>query len=147
MLNKYIVIASANEVSLVDRLPIDLHLPIIITGVGATNVINALKDLPRDSFIYNIGYAGCPNVPIGTMVQIGKSRLFHQVDYNEIIYEIGDGMTCYTSTDFVTEGVSYGCVYDMELAIICAMGFQYVKSYKVISDNCNYQQYKQTTND
>ena len=103
--------------------------------------------MPRDSFIYNIGYAGCPNVPIGTMVQIGKARLFHQVDYNEIIYEIGDGMTCYTSTDFVTEGAYPGCVYDMELAIICAMGFQYVKSYKVISDNCNYQQYKQTTND
>lgn len=54
MLNRYIVIASPNEVSLVDRLPIDLHLPIIITGVGATNVINALKDQSKADVSVNI---------------------------------------------------------------------------------------------
>lgn len=146
-MNRYIVIASPKEVTLLDMLPIDQVLPIIITGVGATNVINALKDIPRDSFIYNIGYAGCPNVPIGTMVQIGRARLFHQVDYQEQTYELGEGMPCYTSTDFVTSDVKQGCVYDMELAIICALGFQSVRSYKVISDNCNYSQFKQTLND
>lgn len=132
--------------SLIDKLPLDDHIPVIITGIGATNVINALKDLPKDSMIYNIGYAGCPNMPIGSMVQIGKARLFHKVDYADPIYEIGDGLTCYTSTDFVSDGASPGCVYDMELAYICALGFQYVRSYKVISDNCNYSQYKQMTN-
>lgn len=144
-MNRYIVIATNEELSLVDRLPLDNHLPVIITGVGGTNVINALKDLPRDSVIYNIGYAGCPNVPVGTMVQIGKSKLFHKVEYMEQTYEIGDGMPCYTSTDFVTEGVSPGCVYDMELAFICSLGFSFVRAYKVISDNCNYNQYKETT--
>lgn len=146
-MNRYIAIATRNELPLIDKIALDLHLPVIITGIGGTNVINALKDLPKDSVIYNIGYAGCPNVPIGTMVQIGKSKLFHKVEYEEQVYEIGEGMTCYTSTDFVTEGVRPGCVYDMELAFICSLGFSFVRAYKVISDNCNYSQYKQTTND
>lgn len=144
-MNRYIAIASKNELPLVGRLPLDFHLPVIITGVGGTNVINALKDLPKDSVIYNIGYAGCPDIPIGSMVKIGKSRLFHQVDYEEQVYEIGEGATCYTSTDFVTYGVEPGCIYDMELAFICSLGFSIVRAYKVISDNCNYSQYKETT--
>ena len=143
-MNSCIVIATKEELPLVGLLALDHQLPVIITGVGATTVIYALKDLPKDTMIYNIGYAGCPDVPIGTIVEIGKAKLFHKVDYNEQTFDIGDGMTCYTTTDFVTDGASPGCVYDMELAIICALGFRYVKSCKVISDNCNYSQYKKT---
>lgn len=50
---------------------------------------------------------------------------------------------CYTSLDFVTANMvdTNPCVFDMELALICAMGFE-VDSIKVVSDNLNYKQFK-----
>ena len=34
---------------------------IIVTGVGAINVLKTLQDLPRNAQIINIGYAGSAN--------------------------------------------------------------------------------------
>ena len=53
-MNRCIVIATKEELPLVGLLALDHQLPVIITGVGATNVIYALKDLPKDTMIYNI---------------------------------------------------------------------------------------------
>ena len=41
---------------------------IIVTGVGAINVMHTLRDLPRDAKIINIGYAGSANYAIGSAV-------------------------------------------------------------------------------
>ena len=49
---------------------------------------------------------------------------------------------CYTSTDFVTKtNIKESCVFDMELAFICAM-FDKVKAIKVISDNLDLHTYE-----
>lgn len=43
---------------------------IIVTGVGAINVLHTLRELPRDAQIINIGYAGSANYAIGSIVSV-----------------------------------------------------------------------------
>lgn len=50
---------------------------IIVTGVGAINVMHTLRDLPRDAKIINIGYAGSANYAIGSAVCVNEVRLNH----------------------------------------------------------------------
>ena len=50
---------------------------IIVTGVGAINVMKTLRDLPRNAQIINIGYAGSANYEIGSVVCVREARLNH----------------------------------------------------------------------
>ena len=43
---------------------------IIVTGVGAINVMHTLRDIARDAQLINIGYAGSANYTIGSAVQV-----------------------------------------------------------------------------
>ena len=146
-----IVVATVNEVPLVKQLGYE-NFPIVITGVGAINVISTLKSFPRNTHIINIGYAGSNNIEVGRQVAISVVKTLHEkVDFNEdskycIIPNKGytDIAPCYTSTDFVTNTkIKEDCVFDMELAFICSM-FDNVRSIKVISDNLNVNQYEKT---
>lgn len=142
-----IVVATKEEIPLVEQMGFGGE-PIIITGVGGTNVIKALKHLPEDTEIVNIGYAGSNVLPIGTVVDVGYSRLYHEnVEYTEDIRCLNaDGVNydCYTSTDFVVKTkIKEPCVFDMELAFICAM-FKNVRAIKVVSDNLSVHQYEKT---
>lgn len=56
-----VVIAEQWEIPLVKQLGLEEY-PILITGVGAMNVLNALKNIPRDEYIFNVGYAGSNNL-------------------------------------------------------------------------------------
>ena len=143
-MNQYIVVATPDEIRLLEHLPeIIRHLPIIVTGVGGTNVITALDKLSRDSEIINVGYAGSVDLKKGEIYQVRECRLHHKVPFSENTYILRQGQVpCYTSTDFVTEGPS-GVLFDMELAFICAMGFKYVLSYKMVSDHCNLKEYEE----
>lgn len=141
MRQTYIVVATADEVALARQFKEYESHPIIITGVGAMNVIRALDPLPRSSWIINIGYAGSADLPIGEVYRIGKSVLLHDVEYTERPNIIGSGVTCYTSTDFVKSNKP-GCVFDMELAFICSMGFDHIVAHKKVSDHCNYEEYE-----
>lgn len=138
-----IVIATIDELPLV---PKENNDTVLITGVGAINVINALKDIDRNTPIYNYGYCGSNSLPIGSVVTIGQSQLYHpSVEYNEPVYKLQGTATCYTSTDFVTyTQITTPCVFDMELAFIMALGFTNVKSIKVVSDNLSLAQYEHT---
>lgn len=140
-----VVIATKDEINLVKELKYD-RFPILITGVGGMNVINALKDIPKDTEILNIGYAGSNKLDIGTKVRVNSVRTYHpSVDFFECgtnNLTIGD-YKCYTSTDFVTHcDIEEPCVFDMELAFICALGFKRVTSIKVVSDNLSLKQYE-----
>lgn len=143
-----VVIATPNEIDLVKKLGAD-RFPIIITGVGGTNVIRALKNIPKDEKIFNIGYVGSNHIDIGTPVVITSCELYHEkVAYSTIPYVLDkpkfdhDKVVCYTSTDFVTKTkIKEPCVFDMELAFICAM-FDNVTSIKVVSDNLSLKEYK-----
>lgn len=134
-----IVVAMREEI---DLLP-EINEPYIITGVGAINVINALKNLDRNTQIINVGYAGSNVLPIGTRVLVGKVKLYHpNAEYQEAEYFLDGSTPCYTSCDFVTStGIEEPCVFDMELAFILAMGFKNVTAIKQVSDNLDKSQF------
>ena len=153
-----VVIAEKEELKLVEQLGYNDY-PILITGVGALNVIDALKDVPKDISIINIGYAGGKNLKPGKFYAIDRVSLYHpNVEYNEPSYSLGYNpwvggvepltpVKCLTGTDFVLESDVKGCVFDMELAYIKALGFEDVIAYKYVSDNLDLQEYREKLNE
>lgn len=147
MSTRYLVVATEEELSLpwakeaCDRIP-------IVTGVGGTNVIKALRGLPRNADILNVGYCGSPSFPVGKVVWVQYARLHHPgVSFKEETFEMKgscSGVTCLTSGDFVTDpgGIPPGCIVDMELAYIAAFGFDNVSAVKYVSDNLNLKEYE-----
>lgn len=146
-----VVIASENERKLVEELGYDKY-PVIVTGIGAINVIKSLKNISKDEEIVNIGYCGSNHLPIGEKVVVGISTLLHELfEYqeqpNKTIDYPNSKIVCYTSTDFVIKtNIKDPCVFDMELAFICSM-FDKVKSIKVVSDNLDLHSYEQCIED
>lgn len=150
-----ILIAESGESKLVEEyLPGETN--IIVTGVGALNILRSLRDLPRDTELINIGYCGSANYAIGTVVEVTESRLHHpNVTYPEPRQELQpvddlffralnpQKAVCYSNTDFVFASPYKDCVFDMELAYICAMGFTRVSSIKVVSDNLSLRDYRE----
>lgn len=123
---------------------------IIKTGVGGINVIETLKHFPKWLKITNFGYVGSNVIPIGTEVKINFCSLHHpNCDFVSPSYTLNkDGnIRCYTSNDFVLEtDVINPCVFDMELAYICALGFKNVESIKIVSDNLSLKEYESEVN-
>jgi len=151
-----IVIATTAEIKLIEQILGEQayeYYPIIITGVGGANVCEHLRHVPLDTKIINIGYAGSSNTEIGTVVNVTSCKIYHpNVTYKEPTYTLAfspihPNMVCYTSNDFVLESKEKNCVFDMELAHICAMGFKDIQSFKVVSDNLSLHQYDKTTGD
>lgn len=145
-----VVIAEKEELKLVEELGYGNN-PILITGVGGMNVIKALKDLPRDTKILNIGYCGSNKIKVDTIVNVNGVGTNHEIaNFNEelkplninIANDYDEIAICYTSTDFVTKTSKIDfCVFDMELAFICSM-FDNVGAIKVVSDNLSIKQYR-----
>ena len=151
-MNKLIVIAEKEELKLVEKLGYK-GIPILITGVGALNVIEALKDVPRDTEIINVGYAGSPSLEVGKFYQVRTVTMHHPVaDYLEPTYkcveldEMFEAHKCYTCCDFMSPGKADG-LFDMELAYIMAMGFSNVRSLKYVSDHMNIKEYREIFNE
>ena len=74
---------------------------------------------------------------------IYKCKLYHpNVEYQELTYILGGNVKCYTSNDFILKtNIKEPCVFDMELAYICALGFKNVESIKIVSDNLSLKEY------
>lgn len=117
---------------------------VIMTGVGYGNVFETLKDIPRDTPITNIGYAGSNVIPKGTVCSIGECKHYHpNVEYEETSYKLNGDYVCYTSDDFVTyTDIEEPVVFDMELYAILSMGFTNVTAIKIISDNLSIEEYE-----
>ena len=163
---KYIVVAEEGEKELLEKCfasdgPVRLDASwrdakVIYTGVGAINVIRALQDLPRESELLNIGYAGSANFEIGTWAQVTEVQLNHpNVRYDEpklvlAPLALPDSSVlramCYSNCDFVLQSDYHDCVFDMELAYIAALGFAKVHSLKYVSDNLSLHDYHNLTN-
>ena len=80
----YICIAEEGERDLIAKYLPNCNWPVIVTGVGAINIIQALSELPREAAILNIGFAGSANFDIGTVVEVTEVRLNHpNVTYPE----------------------------------------------------------------
>ena len=139
-MEKVIVVATDIEEKLAKQ---NFNLPIIKTGVGAGNVIQKLKNLDPKTKIINIGFAGSNNLKVGSIYKVKNSRLYHpNVEYDEITYNLGGEVDCYTSNDFVLQTkLTEGVMFDMELYTICALGFE-VESYKIVSDNLLLSDYE-----
>lgn len=147
-----IVIAEKEELKLVEELGFKEY-PVLITGVGAINVLNALKNIPKNEHIINVGYAGSNNLNIGTRVAVSVVKTLHEkanfTEQSKCCYVQTKNYDvvapCYTSTDFVTKTkTEEDCVFDMELAFICSL-FDNVWAIKVVSDNLSHKQYKNKT--
>ena len=142
---------------------------VLITGVGALKVLRALRDVPRDTELLNIGYAGSANFEIGSLVEVTDVCLNHpNVTYPEpelrlqtcgelisaALYQSADSQEparllqarCYTNTDFVLQSDYRDCVFDMELAFIAGMGFTRLRAIKHVSDNLSLHAYHEITN-
>ncbi|MBR1480591.1 MAG: hypothetical protein IJ609_01490 [Paludibacteraceae bacterium] len=79
-----ILIAEEGERSLIEKYLRLTDCPVIVTGVGALNIIRALRDIPRDTPLLNIGYCGSSNFAIGAAVVVSEARLNHpNVTYPE----------------------------------------------------------------
>lgn len=117
---------------------------IIKTGVGGINTLENLKRYRKSLKITNFGYAGSNNLPKGMEIRVGSCKLYHpNVKYQEPTYILDGNIKCYTSNDFVIEtDIKEPCVFDMELAYICALGFKNVESIKIVSDNLNTKEYE-----
>lgn len=141
----------------------ETHFPgqeILVTGVGALNIMRSLRNLPLDTPIINIGYVGSANYEIGSLVEIGKVSLCHpNITYPEPEIHLRGGLAAeygilvahtdvpiFTNVDFVLESKERDCVFDMELAFICGMGFTDVRAIKIVSDNLSLHQYHEQTN-
>ena len=130
---------------------------IIVTGVGALNVMQALRQVPLDANLINIGYAGSANYDIGSVVMVNEARLNHPcVNYPEPTLKLAPLPTqylilpdnvlssvCYSNTDFVLQSDYRDCVFDMELAFIAGLGFSSLVSIKIVSDNLSLHTYRE----
>lgn len=150
MSNRFLIVATEAELQLplaVAAVQGGYRQP-IVTGVGATNVILALRKLPLHADVLNVGFCGSNRFQVGEEVWIGNTRLWHpNVDFKETTFHLMDetDTLCLTSGDFVLDGASLPAksVVDMELAYIAAFGFQSLKAVKYVSDNLNLNQYEQ----
>ena len=147
-MSRIVVIAEEEERKLVEQFIPGNTDPVIVTGVGAINIIRALRDLPFDTEIVNIGYAGSSNFEIGTAMEVSEARLNHTVaQYDEpacMLATTGElpSAVCYSSTDFVTQSDLQDCLFDMEIAFIAALGFRNLRSIKLVSDNLSIHDYR-----
>lgn len=130
---------------------------VIVTGVGALNVMQALRNIPRDAQLINIGYAGSANYEIGSVVAVQEARLNHPcVSYPEptlLLPTINEhylidaehviSSVCYSNTDFVLQSDYTDCVFDMELAYIAGLGYSQLCALKIVSDNLSLHTYRE----
>ena len=170
-MSKYIVIAEEGERDLIAKYLPGCDYPVIVTGVGAINIIRSLRDLPREAELINIGFAGSANFDIGTLVEVTEVRLNHpNVTYPEPVLKLSplqellstlsasglstlsdSGLStlseavCYSNCDFVLASDYKDCVFDMELAFIAALGFKSLASLKIVSDNLSLHAYHDLT--
>lgn len=153
-----IVIAEEGERKLIEDYLEAGDTPVVVTGVGAINIIRALQELPRNEHIVNIGYAGSANFSVGSLVEVTDACLNHPcVTYPEPELPIEPcplplkrqpdyRARCYSNTDFVLQSDYKDCVFDMELAYIAALGFKKVTALKHVSDNLSLHAYHELTN-
>ena len=157
-----ILVANNDEAKHIKDLESD-NCKIIITGEGRSNVITTIarqikdRHITDDDMIINVGYVGSPRLYKGEIVCINKVQPF--IPSLSIIEPSMDLVTdkitslkftqCYTSDNFVNKEdyennniTDFNSVCDMELYWITLM-LNNVLSIKIVSDNCDYDDYTQ----
>lgn len=103
--------------------------PVLVTGVGEAAIVALSCINPWEvRTIVNVGYCGAPGLKVGEAVDDHVA------------------MDVVTSDSFAENADDPHAVYDMELARIRKWCERYdveLRYFKVVSDNCNYKQYKE----
>lgn len=154
----FILAANGDEARHVKSLESDT-CQVIITGEGRTNVIKTLAEKLKDGTIsgdyqiVNVGYVGGGSFHVGDVVKIGRvSHFIPSTTIKEREIYINCSSTelpqteCFTADNFVDADsigpwMPYNFVCDMELYYISLM-FPEVISFKIVSDELNYDDYK-----
>lgn len=157
-MKKYILIAEEGERSLIDKVSQEFGVEwpeaeVVVTGVGAINIIRSLQGLDREAEVLNIGYAGSANFELGSWVEVMEVRLNHpNVTYAEPELKVESlklkgvkRAICYSNCDFVLASDYKDCVFDMELVFIASLGFAKLYSLKYVSDNLSLHSYHDLT--
>ncbi|MBQ3717405.1 MAG: hypothetical protein II901_03365 [Paludibacteraceae bacterium] len=157
-MKKYILIAEEGERPLIDKVSQEFGVEwpeaeVVVTGVGAINIIRSLQGLDREAEVLNIGYAGSANFELGNWVEVTEVRLNHpNVTYAEPELKVESlklkgvkRAICYSNCDFVLASDYKDCVFDMELAFIASLGFAKLYSLKYVSDNLSLHSYHDLT--
>lgn len=151
----------ANEDEAKHILPIlteNKNAQIIVIGEGRSNVLRniseKLKDgtiCPEDNII-NIGYVGANGYKKSDVVHVKNVKhLFPSKTIYEPVLTLKTINTsypivhCYTADNFVNKediDIKDSCIIDMELYYIALM-FPNVISFKIVSDELNYEDYKE----
>ena len=143
-----ILVASPEEERLVKKYLADYD--ILVMGIGASNVIRSLCELPKGTAVVNIGFAGSTDLPIGSVSLVSttwrlKNEVFVFDDYHHGYPLSEKGLPCYTSNSFVTSTDMKGSIlFDMELNYIAAFPLHLVGAIKIVSDNLCLEAYKHT---
>lgn len=151
-MKKYLVVATAREareaMNYFSKETLSEY-QVLITGIGGVNVVKSLKDLPKESEILNFGFAGSNKIEKGQVCVVVNCHVnTGNVEYRTPDFELDFNhekayyVDCYTSGDFVTSTkLTKPVVFDMELAYICALGFDKISSIKIVSDNLSMKEY------
>mgnify|MGYP003311053915 CR=1 FL=1 len=139
-----VVVANADEKKKAQKIFKNHQIKVI--GEGFYQVLIHLKEISKKQPIINFGMAGSAGFKIGEKVEIGTSKLLHVGDFKikDKTFKLSNsGVVCYTANSFVTKNETKlkKCVFDMELYYILALGYNVVKSVKIISDNLSLKQY------
>lgn len=134
---------------------------LIVTGVGINNVISSLSKalyfevIGIGTLIINVGYAGAKGIDIGKVVCVKNSHCLEFptkantgiINCVELSSE-EEGYDCYTSFDFVEKTKIEGkALFDMELAYIARFVYCKLYSIKIVSDNLDYNTFKEFNSD
>ena len=136
------------------------NVQIVITGEGRSHVISSLADRLKDGTfefsdkIINVGYVGANGYKKGDVLMIGNvqhllpSKTISEPGINLKVTNFNNELAnCYTADNFINKGdvdIQDSRVLDMELYYIALM-FPGVISIKIVSDELNFDDYKEAS--
>lgn len=126
---------------------------IVVLGEGFYNTIQGIKKakINKKTPLINFGTAGSRYFEIGAILTVDRVKLYHSIAIlKDKTYKLTkrnvDPVVCFTNNDFTLKDDTHikNAIFDMELYYLLALGYNVIKSVKVITDDLNYGQYKKS---
>lgn len=154
-----IIVANADEANHIR--PIvqnNRNVQMIIIGEGRSHVISTLANRLKDRTfeagdqIINVGYVGANGYKKGSILRVASvrhllpSKTISEPTINLKVTNFDNELAnCYTADNFINKNdidIKDSCIIDMELYYIALM-FPEVISLKIVSDELNFDDYKE----
>lgn len=138
-----VIVANKAEAKIAKKLFKNHQIKVI--GEGFYQVLTNLKGISKKQPLINFGMAGGVGYKINQTVEVGTSKLLTTTrNIKSKTFKLSNsGVVCYTANDFVLRNNTKNqkCIFDMELYYILALGYNVIKSIKLISDNLDLDRY------